>query len=894
MAIDITNKNEKKIALTGAEIEETLLQAHLSKDAIEKIEGLEASASEIDNMVTNGATQADLDAVVLDSGNITPEQSDIINGLGYFKQPSINLFDSSLVENNYVFGGTGIKTPYVGGSISGKIEISPSSYYITNSSVYKHVFFDSSNIYISTSINPAKSFMPPATAKYMYLQFSGANLDLSSFQLEQGEVSTSYKPFYAKRLKSEIIYKLDEKVNSIATDAKFTKFTVLKNLYNKSTDTSDVYLNFTGGFKSNVLYRTSDYIAVTPLANYVSNKTIGVSNYYDENKNYIQSNVSNIANFSIPSNARYIRFSAGKSILDDNFQFEKGTIATKYEPYKEAYTINNLDISNDPTIITASFSDITANFVGRRAIQDAIDSITDASPDNRYSIVVSDGVYTATSPSECDKVGGSMKAFISGKSHVDIVLSKDTYIICKLPNNLGSSFQYSEYQTVLWHADDAYIYGGNIIAENCRYPIHIDSPILNKDTAQFIKGCNIIHNGNTGDATNWTSTNPIGIGTGSGQEILIENSIVAMASTHNNGGFQFPSIVTYKNCSILGGYTYAIVASSFRSTQRDKLVFEQCDIAKGSSVGITTGSYYTNLSSQKADRIEVEIEARDNQPLAIDNSNVNGIGLMITSKSIGSNSSVSFDNASSAFPLIISTGLNSVPYSNRYLRKVVFGYEKFIGGNGLASYAIGSLDISENAISSNYITSLGKRLGDCSTVNKTLTVIIDGTSYNIVFNKNYNGTASTAPSTYTNAQIIAEITAVIGSVATVKEYVVGKDYYPLFKGNTVKTNADTSEILKGMGIVFNGVRTIRKATNSDGRIDGIALDDCIVGGTTRIITCGQIYTRNSGQRFAIQQNANTATTYGTKLGMSATAGIFEINATPMLLLGTGANIVEII
>jgi len=52
MAIDITNKEEKKIALTGAQIEETLLQAHLSKDAIEKIKGLEASASEIDRSVS--------------------------------------------------------------------------------------------------------------------------------------------------------------------------------------------------------------------------------------------------------------------------------------------------------------------------------------------------------------------------------------------------------------------------------------------------------------------------------------------------------------------------------------------------------------------------------------------------------------------------------------------------------------------------------------------------------------------------------------------------------------------------------------------------------------------------------------------------------------------------
>ena len=51
MPIDITNKEEKQIALTGTQIEETLLQAHLSKAAIEKIEGLVASASEIDGSV---------------------------------------------------------------------------------------------------------------------------------------------------------------------------------------------------------------------------------------------------------------------------------------------------------------------------------------------------------------------------------------------------------------------------------------------------------------------------------------------------------------------------------------------------------------------------------------------------------------------------------------------------------------------------------------------------------------------------------------------------------------------------------------------------------------------------------------------------------------------------
>ena len=50
MPIDITNKEEKQITLTGTQIEETLLQSHLSKDAISKIQGLKVSASEIDNV----------------------------------------------------------------------------------------------------------------------------------------------------------------------------------------------------------------------------------------------------------------------------------------------------------------------------------------------------------------------------------------------------------------------------------------------------------------------------------------------------------------------------------------------------------------------------------------------------------------------------------------------------------------------------------------------------------------------------------------------------------------------------------------------------------------------------------------------------------------------------
>ena len=49
--------------------------------ALGKIEGLQSSASEIDNMVTNGATQADLDTLALSTGNLTASQVTTIDNL---------------------------------------------------------------------------------------------------------------------------------------------------------------------------------------------------------------------------------------------------------------------------------------------------------------------------------------------------------------------------------------------------------------------------------------------------------------------------------------------------------------------------------------------------------------------------------------------------------------------------------------------------------------------------------------------------------------------------------------------------------------------------------------------------------------------------------------------
>ena len=742
---------------------ENRISSEQAKDAIFKMHSIQSSASEIDNIVTNGATQADLDALALSTGNLTASQVATID------------------------------------SLSG-------------------------------------------------LQSSASEID--------------------------------ELCNT---------FQVGKNLFNPDTCTQGVYIHSSGSLSANSGYSTSDYIEIEPNTNYVSNLPITFSLYYDENKTKISAPANNIKNFISPSNAKYIRFSANNASMTRKMQFEKGTISTTFEFYKKSFKRESLDLSNEPHIITVSLDDDTTDFTGRRSIQDALDSITDASPDKLYTILANDGVYTATSVAEFDNTD---KCFIQSKDYVTIKgKNRDNFIIYgELPDNLGTAFRYDLYQPVYHRGTECKIENATVIAKNCRYPIHNDN--APHDSIQYLKNCKLIHYGNYGDASNILSWNPYGLGTKSGSSTIVENTILSNTSVHNNINFTNPSLVKYVNCNITGRNddeyhslldVIGITVQSISSGVKDKLVFEKCSIAKGLALEISAlGSTSSPLKRQFADRNNYEIILTDNEPLAVKNNGVSGSGLKITSKSTGVNSTVRFDSSSSAFRLIISNTLSPIKILNDYQRISFNGYEYFDGGQSLNGYAVGSLGIKEDVP----FSSLGARLGDCSTTNKTLGVIIDGVTYNIIFNTNLTSA--------TNASVISLITAVIGSVATVEEYALGKDYYPQFKGNTSKENVDTTEILAGMGVVFVRAGTIRKATNADGRIDGIALDNCIVGGKTRVITCGQIYTRNSGQRFAIQQSANTATTYGTKLGMSATAGIFEINATPTLLRGVGTNIVEIV
>jgi len=549
----------------------------------------------------------------------------------------------------------------------------------------------------------------------------------------------------------------------------------------------------------------------------------------------------------------------------------------------------------------------TADFVGRRAVQDAIDSITDASNKKPYTILC-DGIFEATQASDfdvLDTVTGNY-CFVLPKDNIHIKgTSKNTFFLSgKLPNNLGVDFNYKKYVIINHRAKNSFIENCTIEGENLRYPIHIDSKVILIDVIQKFTNCKVWHKGNTGDALNWGNFTPIGIGMASGQEIYLENcelkSLDNPFGTHTNVTYDKPSLIHLKNCvlrSTLSASKRIIAIQSLGSFRDDKVIFENCVLDNGEIAYNDVPWGNQTLDLQPADHSETQLIVADLLPIPFDNSAMRSRGLKFISKSVGASSIISFTESATAFDIIIGNSLENYEIINRYNRPQIYGYQYKNGGNGLSGYAIGGLDIQSAGVGISdikYITPLGKRLGDCSIVNKTLTIIIDGITYNIVFNKNYNGTANTLPPNFSNTQIITEITDIIGNFADVEEYSVSADYYPQFKGVLNMVNADASEVLKGMGVVFLGQKTFRKALNSDGYIDGICLDNGIIGDECRVIEKGKLHALNSAQRYSTLEVTNAVRNVGNELGISVSqAGYFDLSASPKVLIATQINVLKI-
>lgn len=544
------------------------------------------------------------------------------------------------------------------------------------------------------------------------------------------------------------------------------------------------------------------------------------------------------------------------------------------------------------TIITANSDENSdADFKGRLAIQQAFESITDASETNQY-IVRATGNFLITSPNDYLNIPSlGAWVYIQHKDYVHLDgIDKDSCIIrCELSENLSevqaekSSFvksDYGNYQPAFWNSK-ANISNVTFVVRNIRYPLHIDGGALGcKNYVQLVENCCLIHEGKYGDSVGTVGGSASGFGMSSGQQLTLINCYLegtdGWAYVHDNKNFTDGSLLYFDSCKFLDkiGYSREITIQGLNSLVSSTIRFRNCTLPKHGRIEYT--SSVNEDTKLRADVLNYICDMKDMNPLSVQTPASLTKALRIVSKSTGSTSTVRVDPSSTAFSIVgFSDEVSLVP-RNRFNRVEQYGYQYRDGGNGLAGEAIGFANIAESAINGKYLTPLGKRLGDCSTYNKNLTVNIDGTSYNIVFDKNYNGTADTVLPSYTNAQIIAEITAVIGSVATVEEYDINKEWFPEFRDvQLFKVNSSTY-IEKGMGVVFLDNMNVRKALPTDSFIDGISLDNGANGSFIRVMQLIEIvgdatfhYSLNKGEVFNDDNNITVGIVSEGKFGKEA-------------------------
>ena len=529
------------------------------------------------------------------------------------------------------------------------------------------------------------------------------------------------------------------------------------------------------------------------------------------------------------------------------------------------------------TVITANSDESSnADFKGNLAVQQAFESITDASETNQY-IIKATGNFLITSPNDYLNIPAlGAWVYIRHKDyvHLDGIDKESCIIRCELSQNLSevqaekSSFvksDYGNYQPAFWNSK-ANISNVTFIVRNIRYPLHIDGGTNGcKNYTQLVENCCLIHEGKYGDSVGTVGGSASGFGMSSGQKLTLKNCYLegsdGWAYVHDNKDFTDSSELTFDSCKFLNNIAYSLELNiqGLNSLVASRVTFRNCTLPEWGRIEYT--SSVTEISKLRADTLNYICDMQDMEPISVRVPPSLTKCIRIVSKSTGENSSVRFDPNSTAFYIIGFKDEVSLLSRNRYNRVEQYGYQYRDGGNGLSGEAIGFANVMETAISGKYLTSLGKRLGDCSTVNKTLTIVIDGTSYNVVFNKNYNGTAENALPNYTNAQIISEINTVIGSVATIEEYDINKEWYPLFKDvQMFKVNSATY-IEKGMGVVFTDNMNVRKATTSDTFIDGIALDSGANGAFIRVMQSGKIaasanyhYSLNKGEIYSDSNN----------------------------------------
>lgn len=831
------------------------------------------------------------------ANNYTDEQ---IKLLGF--KPGINIFNKAKVEigkyYNYLTGQKGDASSEF--SAAGLYEIEGNiEYQVPSNYNQQFAFFDSLKNYISGQLNagPTHKFTTPSNAKYIGLTVDVSLLD--TFMLcKSSEYPASYVPFTVT--KSDLRVSTSQ-VNNLMPDVKNELGFIYINIIDTTKVLNGYYVNWQNGQLGDVAgYSALGPYEIKPNTEYQASDFYNQQfAFYDANMIYAggQPNPNPSHKFTTPSNAKYIRLSILTPQVNSLVVSETSLFPSSYVPYT-AKKIDGLitdDVKTTKIFASADVNDTTASFTGPNANQLALDSITDASPKNRYQIITK-CMYKIDKAT--DYIGQrGYPTMILGKDHVDIIGDGNTVVWAELPYNDadigpsidGNVYPRTQYQTLYTYAEDSLIEGITFVAKNTRYALHLDNSNGANKTHRF-KNCNFIFKGDKG------SVQALGCGTSTGEEAYFDGGMAHSDAgipfyLHNNVKFEKPSAFNFNNFTYSSNTNViAMLLQSNGSLVKDKLDLTGCSFGGTAYVIYYWQNWLSGNTTNKNDSFdhaEWRITGYGLDPFLFENV-VGGDCLRFKTTTTGTSSNIRFDKTSSAFPLLIKNNQNNADAS-LYLdsREFIDGYIVQDGTVGLSGIAWGCKDLSESVYALdagvNY-TSLGKRLGNCSTTNKTLGVIINGTTNTITFNKDYTSML--------NAAILAEINAALTG-ATADLYVYGRDYYPMMP-DVAETVYNSGSTYIPKGSVVTKLQGTVKLANANDKVYGVALDDIPVMSTTaegvkkgqgRVLKRGFIYSNRAKAHFVLADNQNPP--LGTRFSVSSGQLVTDTNGKISVDIDTG-------
>lgn len=440
-----------------------------------------------------------------------------------------------------------------------------------------------------------------------------------------------------------------------------------------------------------------------------------------------------------------------------------------------------------------------------------------------YDILVSPGTYT--------NINWEVKNYTNliGQQRENSIIASE------LADNVNPS-TIKDVQT-LWVNGSTRLANLAVTGRNVRYPIHSEGSGQNKDTQMVIENCHIEHLGNDGarqyqidNGGNpdlvWPFTTAWGWGAASGQRFSAKRSTFRSPTVawyvHTNSYFDKPCISSLDNCECIATNSdgKSIRVQPLGSIRDDVVQINNCLLV--GDIDYISGPWIpAALEDQPADHSEIKMIGAGNSPAVFTIQDF-GRALKIESSLVGVGSAVSVGGTAFA-PLF---GKES------YARNGVPGMKGFrYGWADISGAGVGQL---ENV----FITSLGKRLGDCTGTPKTLSVFVNfsTTPVNIVFNQDYTNA--------TNASILSTINAALAGSAIASEYAAGERYRPRFTDEEMLLkNASSDGIPMGAALAFSGSnKQVRKMTSTDSPeiFAGIAWEDIYPGQFGRVKTKGYL------------------------------------------------------